>query len=152
MQIESVFHAQQAIPSKYTCEGENISPPLQFFRVPKEAKSLVLIVDDPDAPKGVFDHWIVWNLSPDLKGLSEDAPELTTGSFHPLQGINHYGKSYYSGPCPPAGQLHHYHFKLYALNSLLSLQEGSTKQQVEEAMKNKIIAQTELIGTYQRQQ
>jgi Raf kinase inhibitor-like YbhB/YbcL family protein len=152
MLIESVFKSQQPIPSKYTCDGENISPPLKFSQIPSGAKSLVLIVDDPDAPRGTFDHWVVWNLPPNLKELTEDAQELTRLSPAPIQGVNGYGKAYYSGPCPPAGKPHHYHFKLYALNAQLSLPEGSTKQEVEEAMKKFIIAQTELVGTYQRQQ
>lgn len=152
MLIESAFKSQQPIPSKYTCDGENISPPLKFSQVPSGAKSLVLIVDDPDAPRGTFDHWIVWNLPPNLKELTEDAPELARLSPAPVQGVNGYGKSYYHGPCPPAGKPHHYHFKLYALNSILSLPEGSTKQEVEDALEEFVIAQAELVGTYQRQQ
>lgn len=152
MLIESIFKSQQPIPSKYTCDGENISPSLKFSQVPSGAKSLVLIVDDPDAPKGTFDHWVLWNLPPNLKELTDGAPELTRLSPTPVQGVNGYGKSYYYGPCPPAGKPHHYHFKLYALNSQLSLPEGSTKQEVEEAMEKFIIVQAELIGTYQRQQ
>lgn len=151
MLIESIFKSQQSIPSKYTCDGENISPPLKFLQIPPEAKSLVLIVDDPDAPKGTFDHWIVWNLPPNLEEFKEDAPELKHLSPLPVQGVNGYGKNYYYGPCPPSGK-HHYHFKLYALNSKLSLPEGSTKKEVEKAMQGLIIAQAELVGTYQRQQ
>lgn len=150
MLIESIFKSQQPIPSKYTCDGENISPPLKFSEVPSGAKSLVLIVDDPDAPKGTFDHWIVWNLPPDIKELTENAPELSRLSPPPLQGLNHYAKSYYSGPCPPNGT-HRYYFKLYALDSVLTLPEGSPKKIVEEAMKGHILSQTELMGTYERQ-
>jgi Raf kinase inhibitor-like YbhB/YbcL family protein len=150
MLIESVFKSQQPIPTQYTCDGENISPPLNFSQIPPKAKSLALIMDDPDAPKGTFDHWVVWNLPPDIKQLTEDAKELTRLSPSPVQGVNGYGKAYYQGPCPPAGKPHHYHFKLYALDALLSLPEGSSKRQVEEAMKGHILVQAELIGTYQR--
>lgn len=150
MLIESVFKSQEFIPAAYTCDGENISPPLKFLLVPQQAKSLVLIVDDPDAPDGTFDHWIVWNLPPSLKGLSEGAPELTTLTTKPLQGLNGFKKSYYQGPCPPAGKPHHYHFKLYALNRTLSLAKGSSKQDVEKAIQGHIIEQTELIGLYQK--
>lgn len=149
MLIESIFKSQESIPSKYTCDGENISPPLRFSHVPPEAKSLVLIVDDPDAPKGIFDHWIVWNLPPDLKELSEDAPEFARLSTPPLQGLNGFAKSYYLGPCPPDGR-HRYYFKLYALDSQLSLPEGSSKKEVEEAMQGHVLCQTELMGTYER--
>lgn len=149
MLIESVFESQQPIPAKYTCDGENISPPLKFLQIPSNAKSLALIVDDPDAPRGTFDHWIVWNLPPHLEELSEGARELERLSPRPQQGINGFSKSYYQGPCPPTGKPHHYHFKLYALNIQLSLTEGSTKKEVEKAMQGHIIDQTELIGTYQ---
>lgn len=148
MLIESVFESQQPIPAKYTCDGENVSPPLKFLQVSPGAKSLVLIVDDPDAPHGTFDHWIVWNLSPNLKELTEGAEELKHLFPPPVQGVNGFKKSYYQGPCPPAGKVHHYHFKLYALNTQLSLPEGSTKSEVEKAMKGHIIDQTELVGTY----
>lgn len=150
MLIESVFEANAFIPSEYTCDGENVSPPLKFLNVPQGVKSLVLIMDDPDAPRGTFDHWIVWNLPPSIKGLSEGAPELTTLSPKPLQGLNGFKKSYYQGPCPPAGEPHHYHFKLYALDCELSLLAGSSKQDVEKAMQGHIIEQTELIGLYQK--
>lgn len=150
MIIESVFEAQQAIPDKYTCEGENLSPPLKFFQIPSGAKSLVVIVDDPDAPHGTFDHWIIWNIPPHLKELSEGAPELEKFSSSVKQGLNGFKKLDYQGPCPPAGKPHHYHFKLYALDTLLDLREGASKQEVEQAMKGHILEHSELIGTYQR--
>lgn len=149
MLIESVFESQQAIPSKYTCDGENVSPPLRFLQIPQGAKSLVLIVDDPDAPNGTFDHWIVWNLSPNLKELTEGATEFAKLSPPPKQGTNGFRKTEYRGPCPPHGKAHHYHFKLYALRDQLSLPAGSTKNEVEKAMQGLIIDQAELIGTYQ---
>ena len=149
MLIESIFKSMQPIPVKYTCDGENISPPLRFAQIPSEAQSLVLIVDDPDAPRGTFDHWLVWNLPPDMQELTEDQ-EFARLSPSPIQGINGFGKTYYQGPCPPSGKPHRYHFKLYALDHLLSLPEGSSKQQLEKAMQGHILAQAELIGTYQR--
>jgi Raf kinase inhibitor-like YbhB/YbcL family protein len=149
MLIESVFKSDQPIPSQYTCDSKNLSPPLHFSQVPPKAKSLALIVDDPDAPHGTFDHWIVWNLPPDIKELTEGAPELTRLSPQPSQGINGFKKSYYQGPCPPAGKPHHYHFKLYALDVQLSLSAGATKQEVEKAMQGHILTQAELVGTYQ---
>lgn len=149
MLIESVFESQQFIPSKYTCDGENISPPLKFLQVPQGAKSLVLIVDDPDAPGGTFDHWIVWNLPPHLTELSEGAHEFKQLSPRPQQGINGFNKSFYKGPCPPQGKPHHYYFKLYALDKQLSLAEGSTKHEVEKAMAGHILDHAELVGLYQ---
>lgn len=150
MLIESIFKSKHPIPVKYTCDGDNISPPLRFLQIPANAKSLALIVDDPDAPRGTFDHWVVWNLPPDLKELTEGAEELNHLSSKPLQGLNGYRKTYYQGPCPPAGNPHHYHFKLYALDQLLSLSEGASKQEVEKAMQGHLLAQAEIIGTYQR--
>lgn len=150
MLIESVFKSKEPIPKKYTCEGENVSPPLRFSQVPPKSVSLVLIMDDPDAPRGTFDHWIVWNISPTVKELNEGAKEFAHLSPSPMQGVNGFGKTYYQGPCPPAGKPHHYHFKLYALDVQLSLPEGASKQQVEKAMDGHILMQAELIGTYQR--
>lgn len=149
MIIESVFQSQQPIPSKYTCDGENVSPPLKFLQVPSKAVSLVLIVDDPDAPRGTFDHWIIWDLPPSIKELSEGGKEISRLASLPVQGINGFGKTYYQGPCPPAGKPHHYHFKLYALDIKISLPEGSSKQQVEQAMQGHVLEQAQLIGTYQ---
>ena len=149
MIIESVFESNQYIPAKYTCDGDNISPPLKFLQIPAGTKSLVLIVDDPDAPRGTFDHWIVWNLPPKLRELTEGAEELTKLTPPPKQGMNGFKKPYYQGPCPPAGKPHHYHFKLYALNVQLMLQEGAPKQDVELAMKGHILDQAELVGIYQ---
>jgi Raf kinase inhibitor-like YbhB/YbcL family protein len=149
MLIESVFESQQPIPAKYTCDGENVSPPLRLLQIPQGAKSLVLIVDDPDAPHGTFVHWIVWNLPPHLKEIAEGAEEFSQFTPPPLQGTNGFKKAYYQGPCPPPGKAHHYHFKLYALNGQLTLPEGSTKQEVEKAMQGLIIEKAELVGTYQ---
>lgn len=144
IKIESqAFKNQQPIPAKYTCDGKDISPPLSFGSLPANTKSLALVVDDPDAPMGVFDHWIVWNISPDTK-------QLTEGAAVPYEGTNHFGVARYRGPCPPKGKPHHYHFKVYALDILLELIEGSSKTELEAAMKGHILGKGELIGTYQR--
>jgi len=141
--LSSAFEHGQSIPRKYTCDGDNVSPPLVFEDVPNEAKSLALVVDDPDAPVGVFDHWIALNLNPTKRELSE-AAEVET------QGTNHYSELQYRGPCPPPGSPHRYFFKLYALDTTLDLQQGATKGQLEEAMEGHILAKGELIGTYKR--
>lgn len=143
MQIQSnAFEQNRPIPRKYTCDGENISPPLTFVDVPREAKSLALVVDDPEAVVGTFDHWIVWNLPPDTKELSE-------GANIEIQGRNDYGVLRYKGPCPPSGT-HHYRFKAYALDTMLDLPEGASKKELENAMQDHILAEYELIGTYNR--
>ena len=149
MIIQSVFESHQTIPAKYTCDGENISPPLNFLQVPAGTKSFVLIMDDPDAPHGTFDHWIVWNLPPKLREISEGAEELSKLLPPPNFGMNGFKKPSYQGPCPPSGKPHHYHFKLYALNVQLLLPDGSSKKDVEGAMKGHILDQAELVGIYQ---
>jgi Raf kinase inhibitor-like YbhB/YbcL family protein len=144
MQIESpAFKDEQTIPQRYTCEGENVSPPLLFKDLPKGVKTLALIVDDPDAPHGTFDHWIVWNLPANSQGLSEGAVVLH-------QGKNSYGIQQYRGPCPPPGKPHRYFFKLYALDLELNLKEGIDKKDLEKAMEGHILAKTEMIGMYKR--
>lgn len=144
MQIKSpAFQHHQEIPSKYTCEGENVSPSLVFQDIPPLTKSLALIMDDPDAPKGIFVHWVVWNLPPEGLVLEEGVKVLR-------QGVNHYGKKHYMGPCPPPGKPHRYFFKLYALDTLINLPEGSSKEQLEEAMEGHILGKAEIIGIYER--
>lgn len=147
MRIESsAFKHQKPIPKKYTCEGEDVSPPLTFSDIPKNTKSLVLIVDDPDAPRGTFDHWILWGLPGNLTTLAEGAPIKKPV----LQGKNHFQEVRYRGPCPPPGSPHRYFFKLFALDTVLSLAEGSSKSQILDAMEGHILGKAELIGTYQR--
>lgn len=144
MHIESpAFEAQQLIPKKFTCEGEDVSPPLIIQDVPKGTKSLVLIVDDPDAPRGVFVHWLAWNIEPSSQQLAE-------GATPPSQGRNDFGELDYKGPCPPLGKPHRYFFKLYALDVKLNLPAGSNKKQLEDSMKGHILGHAELIGLYQR--
>jgi Raf kinase inhibitor-like YbhB/YbcL family protein len=145
MKITSTaFTFNQEIPEKYTCQGEDLSPPLKFEDIPKGAKSLALIVDDPDAPSGTFDHWIVWNIPPEKNLFEEGISSL------PHQGRNHFGEMNYKGPCPPKGNAHRYFFKLYALDVMLNLPKGVSKQELEEAMEGHLLGKAELIGLYQR--
>jgi Raf kinase inhibitor-like YbhB/YbcL family protein len=136
------------IPSLYTCEGKNINPALEITGVPPQAKSLVLINDDPDVPKtlrpeGVYDHWIVFNIPPNTHKIAEHS--IPPG----IQGKSTNGKNQYVGPCPPDRE-HRYFFKLYALDTLLDLPAGSTKKEVEQAMHGHIIAQCQLLGRYEK--
>ena len=141
--ISSAFQHNSEIPSKFTCDGDNINPPLSITDVPEDAKSLVLIVDDPDAPVGVWDHWIVFNVNPSTKEIAQNSqPEGTAGK-------NSGGKNNYQGQCPPSGT-HRYFFKLYALDITLNIPEGSTKKQLESAMQNHILAKSELVGLFER--
>jgi len=135
------------IPSEYTCDGENISPPLAISDIPENTKSLVLIMDDPDAvkPAGkVWDHWVVWNIPENTEVIEENSiPENS------IQGLTSFENNKYGGPCPPDGE-HMYLFKLYALDVELDIPETSTKLEVENAMKDHIIETSELIGRYQK--
>ena len=137
------FKNNGIIPEKHACEGENLSPALNFDNVPKAASTLVLIVVDPDAPCGTFDHWIVWNIPADSKGIEEGQKGLTSG-------LNSYLVSRYKGPCPPIGSSHRYFFKLYALDTKLKLPSRVNKKQLMAAMQEHIIDKAELIGIFQR--
>jgi Raf kinase inhibitor-like YbhB/YbcL family protein len=138
------FENNGNIPSKYTCDGEDTSPELVIEGVPENAKSLALIVDDPDAPAGTWVHWLAWNIVPDTGKISEGSvPGGVT------QGTNDFGKPDYGGPCPPSGT-HRYFFKLYALDITLDLPQGVTKQQLEQAMQGHVLEQATLTGLYQR--
>jgi Raf kinase inhibitor-like YbhB/YbcL family protein len=146
MKITSVaFPENQNIPAKFTCTGEDINPALTFSEVPHDAASLVLIMDDPDAPMGTFVHWVVYNMKPTVTGIPENTkPEGT-------EGKNGAGKRAYAGPCPPSGT-HHYHFKLYALDAELEFPdpESVDKKAVEEKMQGHILDQAELIGLFSK--
>ena len=150
----SVFQAGSAIPKQYTGEGPDVSPPLSWSGVPAEAKALALICDDPDAPrKEPWVHWVIYSLPRDTHSFPENVAGQKT-LMEPkgaLQGVNDFGKPGYNGPLPPPGHgVHHYHFKLYALDASLSLAPGATKAQLLAAMKGHILAEGELIGTYER--
>ncbi len=149
----TAFHHGKKIPSIYTCDGKNISPPLSIAEAPEGTQSFVLLMDDPDIPDfakqnyniEVWDHWVVFNIPPDTTEIPEGKNPKG------ILGKNTRGNLAYGGPCPPDRE-HRYMFKLYALHTLLSLEEGATKKEVEQAMKGKIIEETVLIGVYERQQ
>lgn len=136
------FRQGELIPQKYTCEGDNINPPVEISGMPEGTATLALIVEDPDAPKGVFDHWVVWNIPPEKAAVAEN-------SIPGISGHNGYRKTGYAGPCPPSGS-HHYHFKAYALDTGLDLPAGSAKQALLEAMEGHVLASGELVGIYRK--
>ena len=145
----TAFAPGQPIPSKYTCNGENVSPPLRWSDPPQGTQSLALICDDPDAPAGTWVHWVLYNLPAKTRALAEAVPanaDLPDGSRH---GKNSGGRLGYSGPCPPSGT-HRYFFNLYALDTVLGLASGADKSQLLQAMQGHILAQTELMGTYKK--
>jgi len=143
------FNEGQAIPRGYTCDGANVSPPLEWTGVPKSAKTLAIVADDPDAPAGTWVHWVLYNLPSDVIGMVENTPPIETLSGGGMQGTNDFQKIGYGGPCPPRGS-HRYFFKIYALDSELPLKPGASKVDLEPAMEGHIISQGQLIGTYRR--
>jgi len=145
----SAFEHQGAIPSKYTCDGEDISPPLEWSGAPANTKSFALIVDDPDAPIGTFNHWILFNIPPHVTQLSAGIPPQETLADGSRQGRTSWRKVGYGGPCPPSGT-HRYFFTLYALDTMLNLPAGASKEQVLKAMSGHILEKSELMGTYKR--
>ncbi len=145
----SAFNEGDLIPKLYTCDGKDISPPLAWTGVPGSAKSLALICDDPDAPAGVWDHWVLFDLPVSATGLPEAVQKVETPPLGGRQGRNSWGKVGYGGPCPPSGT-HRYIFKLYALDMELNLKAGVGKEDVEKAMEGHILAQTQLMGKYKR--
>ena len=140
----TAFSQKGQVPSKYTCDGDDMNPPLSIEGVPPEAKALALIVDDPDAPAGTWVHWVVWNIDPRTTEIKEGA--VPPGA---QQGMNDFRKTEYGGPCPPSGT-HRYFFKLYALDGALNPGPKATKPMLEKAMKGHILSQTELVGVYKR--
>ena len=135
------FENNKLIPSKYTCDGEEVSPPLTVEGIPEKTKSLALIMEDPDAPAGLFIHWLVWNIPP--------SNEIQENSVPGTEGLNTNKKNSYHGPCPPGGT-HRYYFKVYALDTHLNIGAFSEKEVLENAMQNHILAHGELIGLYRR--
>jgi Raf kinase inhibitor-like YbhB/YbcL family protein len=145
----TAFKEGQPIPRQHTCDGVNVSPPLEWSGAPPAAKTFAIICDDPDAPSGTWVHWVLYNLPGDRIGLVENVPATEKVPGDGLQGMNDSEKIGYYGPCPPSGT-HHYFFKLYALDAELALKAGATKAEVLKAMEGHIIGQTQLIGTYVR--
>ena len=146
------FQNNGQIPPKFTCDGDDVSPPLRWDKPPETAKELALICDDPDAPVGTFTHWAIWGIPPELPGLPEAVPKMETPGAvgGAKQGTNDFRKVGYGGPCPPRGKPHHYHFRLYALDAAVDLKPGSTKANLLKAMEGHILAQAELVGLYSR--
>lgn len=143
----SAFGYGQPIPAVYTCKGRDISPPLEWSDLPAGTKSLALIMDDPDAPMGTWVHWVIYNIPPTRNGLEEAIPAQERLADGSLQGKNSWRRIGYGGPCPPSGT-HRYYFRLYALDSTLSLTPGASKEQVLAAMQGHILAQAEWMGTF----
>ena len=144
LKITSVaFKHNGDIPAKYTCQGDNISPPLKVENIPANAATLALITDDPDAPRGVWVHWVMWNI-PLINLIDEDS--VPEGA---VQGVTDFGNNNYGGPCPPSGK-HRYFFKIYALDTSLDIGEDSGKEELVKAMQEHIVAKGELIGLYEK--
>ncbi len=151
----SAFENRDEIPERYTCEGDDISPPLTWQNVPEGTESLVLIVDDPDAPNGTFTHWVVYNIPPLTNALPEGfspREDQAEGAQEDLrEGRNDFGKVGYGGPCPPTrDDAHRYHFRLYALDTNLNLAPGANRGQLFELMHDHVLDETELVGAFER--
>jgi Raf kinase inhibitor-like YbhB/YbcL family protein len=145
------FANGQSIPVKYSCKGKNISPALAWNEPPAGTQSFALIVDDPDAPMGIWVHWVLFNISASTRSLQEDlriaGKNVDASAIY--VGKNSWGDLHYGGPCPPSGT-HRYYFKLYALDTTISLSPGATKEQVLKAMHGHVLAQAELMGTFSK--
>lgn len=140
----TAFQEGQTIPTRYTADGENVSPPLQWSQAPDETQSFALICEDPDAPRGTFTHWVLFNLPPDARRLAEGTPQGAA------QGSNDFHKVGYGGPSPPPGKPHRYFFKLFALDRRMDLPENATRDKLLSAMKDHILAEGQLMGKYGR--
>jgi hypothetical protein len=147
----TAFEQGEMIPRTYTCDAEDISPPLAWSDPPERTQSFALICEDPDAPKGTWSHWVLYNIPGDRRSLPEDVmrgAELFLGA---LQGENDFGDIEYGGPCPPPGKPHRYYFYLYALDDALDLEHGATREELLEAMRGYLLERAELMGRYERQ-
>jgi len=145
----SVFSNFQAIPPRYTCDGNDVSPPLRWKNIPDKTKSIAVVCDDPDAPMGTWVHWVCYDIAPTCDSLDENIPIADSLPRGGKQGMNDFGKFGYGGPCPPSG-IHRYFFKVYALDIVLGLPAGKSKKELEKAMKGHIVGQGELVGKYSR--
>jgi Raf kinase inhibitor-like YbhB/YbcL family protein len=149
--LSTAFHHGETIPVQYTCDGNNVSPPLRWGSIPKDSQSLALVCEYPDAPAGAFVHWLIFNLPPIVADLPEALPTVgTLVESGASQGRNDFNKIGYDGPCPPPGNFHRYFFRLYALDARLPLQEGATKHELVRVMEGHILATGYLMGTYKR--
>jgi Raf kinase inhibitor-like YbhB/YbcL family protein len=148
--VSSAFREGQPIPATHACDGEDRSPPLTWSEIPVDTRSLALIVDDPDAPRGTWIHWVLFNLPADAVELSPGVPALPQLKSGARQGVNDSGAIGYAGPCPPPGKPHHYYFRLYALDCALNLAPGIRRSEVDQAIAGHVLADSILMGTYQR--
>lgn len=150
MELKSqAFQAGDVIPSQYTCDGQDISPPLSWSDPPAGTTSFALISDDPDAPMGTWVHWVMWNIPVGARALEQNLPKTASLSNGTKQGTTDFRRVGYGGPCPPSGT-HRYFFKLYALDTTLNLPPSTTKKDLEKALQRHILGQAELMGTYRR--
>jgi len=143
------FRNGETIPSENTCDGADISPALEWSGVPATAKSLAIISNDPDAPMGNWSHWVLYDLPPSLHAIPAGLPAYEKPSIGGTHGVTDFGSLGYGGPCPPSGT-HRYFFRIYALDEVLGLKPGASQKQVEKAIQEHVLAQGELMGTYQR--
>jgi len=146
----SAFGAGAAIPQHFTCKGADASPALEWSGSPAHAASFAMIMDDPDAPAGTWVHWVLWNVAAVAHSLPQDVPGREQLDDGARQGKNSFGKIGYNGPCPPAGQTHRYYFRLYALDTKLSLPAGASRDQLDAAMKGHVLVQAEYMGTFHK--
>ena len=144
------FTPGSTIPQQFTCAGADISPALQWSDTPANTQSFALIADDPDAPVGTWVHWVLYNLPASAHALSQNFPKAEKAADGTLQGRNDFGRIGYGGPCPPPGKAHRYFFKLYALDTRVSLNAGASKKDLQQAMKSHILAQAETMGRFAR--
>jgi Raf kinase inhibitor-like YbhB/YbcL family protein len=147
----SAFKHNGPIPQKFTCQGSDVSPALAWSAAPAGTKSFALIADDPDAPAGIWVHWVLYDLPAGTMQLAENVPKTERLPGGGAQGTNDFKKVGYGGPCPPPGKPHRYFFKLYALDAMLNLKSGARKSDLEAAMKGHMLGQSELMGTYKRE-
>jgi len=146
----TAFDAGADIPGKFTCDGANRSPALSWTDPPEGTRSFALVVEDPDAPRGTWVHWVLYDLPPGERGLPEGVPPARRLPSSARQGTNDFKEIGYGGPCPPPGPAHRYFFRLYALDTLLGLKEGATRAAVDRAMRGRVLAEAELTGRYAR--
>jgi Raf kinase inhibitor-like YbhB/YbcL family protein len=146
----SAFANGSQIPSRFTCAGEDLSPAMNWSGAPAAARTLALIADDPDAPRGTFTHWLIWNLPARHTELPEGVPTRESFDDGARQGTNDFGRIGFRGPCPPHGRPHRYFFRLYALDTALNLEAGASRQDLDRAMTGHVLAQAEWMGTFGR--
>jgi Raf kinase inhibitor-like YbhB/YbcL family protein len=146
----AAFKNESDIPSRFSCQGDNISPALSWSNVPNGMKSFALVLEDPDAPSGTFFHWVIWNIPASEKGLAENIPQHDSLPNGTRQGTNGANKIGYTGPCPPAGNAHRYYFRLYALDTNLNLSSDATHDKLISAMEGHILGEGEIMGKYHR--